>query len=134
MIFLTALGDISPSNHLILNLLFWRTQPQFVRFIFSLMTRQDGGNELLSIFFSGIWLIFLQEYFKKTSFPESSCFFPYTSQINFSMSLIYFLLIVFFSPSSLNMLIAIELSRTLFKGLTFPLRLNDAVKLHPAKA
>ena len=44
----------------------------------------------------------------------------------------YFLLIVSFSPSSLNVLIAIAFFLILFKGLTFPLRLNDAVKSHLA--
>ena len=99
------------------------------------MTLEDSGNELTSHFLykrnhstSGVWLLFLQEYFKNALFTKSSCFFPYTSPTQVFQCLL--LLTVSFSPSLLNTLVAIAFFLSFFKGLTFPLRLNDAVKSH----
>ena len=87
-------------------------------------------NELLSIFFAGgITAPLAFGIFQKGIIHRIYLFFPYTSQTNSSISHIYFLFTVF-----TYFFIAIAILLSFFKGLTFPLRLNDAVKSHSAKA
>ena len=92
-------------------------------------------NELLSIFFAGgITTPLAFGIFQKGIIHRIYLFFPYTSQTNSSISHIYFLFTVTFYSIFLNSFIAIAILLSLFKGLTFPLRLNDAVKSQSAKA
>ena len=96
------------------------------------MTLEDSGNEVTSHFLytrnhstSGVWLLFLQEYFKMHYLPNPVVL-SHTLHIQVCQCLL--LLTVSFSPSLLNTLVAIAFFLSFFKGLTFPLRLNDAVK------
>ena len=61
--------------------------------------------------FSYLAYISSRTFFNKASFTESSCFFTYISQTNFSMSLNCVLLTVSFSSVSLNTFISIEFFR-----------------------
>ena len=87
---------------------------------------------LLSIFFTQeitAPLVFVFYFFKNISkmhYLPNPVVFSHALHIQVCQCLL--LLTVSFSPSLLNTLVAIAFFLSFFKGLTFPLRLNDAVR------
>ena len=161
---LTVLKDISPSSHLILNVLFLRTQPQFLGWEFGEFAIAICHCSIYCKYNLFFWLFL---WWHERTVVMSYCLFflhkksqhlsylVYISsrifqkgiiqriQLFLSMHFIdkfinvsYLLLVdcFFLSSISVNTFITIAFFLSFFKGLTLRLRLKDAVKTHPLKA